>query len=203
MSRKKWSYFYIVRHGQTDWNILKKVQGQKDIPLNEVGESQAQSTRELLEDVRFDVVFSSDLCRARRTAEIIVGGTGVQISTTPELRERDYGEFNGAPSDKGYEVEREMSAWERDDRKGPRPYPDFESDEELRTRLMRFLSQKALQNLGKTMLVVTHAGPLRRILTHLGFVAEEQMPLIQNAAYIKVRTDGSELFIDELSGIAK
>ena len=62
---------YIVRHGETDWNVLGKLQGSKDIPLNEKGIEQAKELREILKDVKFDIVFASPLQRTLKTAEII------------------------------------------------------------------------------------------------------------------------------------
>ena len=62
---------YIVRHGETDWNILKKLTGQTDIPLNLNGIKQAKEVREKLKNIKFDYVFSSPLKRAYETAKII------------------------------------------------------------------------------------------------------------------------------------
>ena len=62
--------FYMMRHGETDWNNQGLIMGQKDIPLNKKGEKQAEQAQEILKDLRFGQVFSSPLKRARRTAEI-------------------------------------------------------------------------------------------------------------------------------------
>ena len=62
---------YFVRHGQTDWNFLRKFQGQQDIPLNDLGRRQAQAVSERLRRISFDVLYSSDLSRAYETAEMI------------------------------------------------------------------------------------------------------------------------------------
>ena len=63
---------YFVRHGETDWNKERKIQGQVDIPLNEFGRHLARETAKGLRDVPFDVCFTSPLGRARETAEIIL-----------------------------------------------------------------------------------------------------------------------------------
>ena len=63
---------YLVRHGITDWNARKKIQGQVDIPLNEEGKRLARETAEGLSDVPFDLCISSPLCRAKETARIIL-----------------------------------------------------------------------------------------------------------------------------------
>ena len=65
---------YIIRHGQTDWNRARRLQGRTDIPLNEWGRRVAELTREGLKDVTFDVAFTSPLIRAKETAELILRG---------------------------------------------------------------------------------------------------------------------------------
>ena len=65
---------YIVRHGETDWNKARKIQGQSDIPLNEFGRHLARETAKGLADVHFDLCFTSPLSRAKETAQIILDG---------------------------------------------------------------------------------------------------------------------------------
>lgn len=64
---------YLIRHGETDWNRMKKLQGTTDIPLNAYGIELAEKTAEGLKDVPFDRIYTSPLIRARKTAEIIRG----------------------------------------------------------------------------------------------------------------------------------
>ena len=94
---------YLIRHGQTDQNLAWRIQGQRDFPLNETGEEQAQAARDALKvlGISFAKVYSSPLTRARRTAEIVIGGTdgaaeGVEIVLDDRLKEMDYGPFEGA-----------------------------------------------------------------------------------------------------------
>ena len=70
--KKKYCTIYFARHGETSWNVKKMIQGIKDIPLNKKGEEQAMMIGEKLKNIKFDAVFSSDLIRAKRTAEIIL-----------------------------------------------------------------------------------------------------------------------------------
>lgn len=88
---------YLVRHGETSWNIGRKVQGQTDIPLNETGVRQAEKVREELKDEVFGVCYCSPLMRARRTAEIVVDGR-VEIVIDDNLKERGFGELEGTDS---------------------------------------------------------------------------------------------------------
>ena len=63
---------YIMRHGKTDWNVLHKLQGRTDIPLNEEGRRMAEAAREKYKDINFDVCYCSPLIRARETAQIFL-----------------------------------------------------------------------------------------------------------------------------------
>ena len=83
----------LVRHGETDWNRDGRWQGQSDTPLNELGRRQARELAEQLDGV--DVVYSSDLARARETAEILAERAGVEVRLDPRLRERGFGAWEG------------------------------------------------------------------------------------------------------------
>lgn len=86
---------YFVRHGQTDWNVAGKLQGKSDIPLNDVGETQAKETREKLKDVKIDKIYCSPLIRAQKTAEIINEGRNLEIHKDDRLMERCFGRSEG------------------------------------------------------------------------------------------------------------
>ena len=87
---------YLVRHGQTDWNIKKQAQGVADIELNATGIAQAEALRDRIaaEDLHFDVVYASPLRRARKTAEIITNNRP-DIIYDDRLVERSYGDLEG------------------------------------------------------------------------------------------------------------
>ena len=84
-----------VRHGETAWNEAHLLQGWSDIPLNEAGIRQAEKTRELLEEVRFDRIITSPLQRAKQTAEIIAAGRDVPLIVDERLKERGFGSLEG------------------------------------------------------------------------------------------------------------
>ncbi|MCH5324324.1 MAG: histidine phosphatase family protein [Eubacterium sp.] len=138
---------YLVRHGQTDWNLAGKNQGRTDIPLNATGIEQARQLAEKLKDIHFDCVFSSPLRRAATTAQIIHNGA---IICDERIIERCNGELEGElntrvrelidfsdPTDTRYEVE---------------PLPVF------RKRINEFWDMVLTEYVGKNILVVTHAG---------------------------------------------
>lgn len=85
----------LIRHGETSWNAVKRLQGHLDIPLNVEGERQAAALGKALRDEPLDAVFSSDLLRARQTAQAIVASRGMEVQIDVGLRERCYGAFEG------------------------------------------------------------------------------------------------------------
>lgn len=87
---------YIIRHGETAWNAVRKIQGAVDIPLNENGIKLAKITGERLKDVPFDVAISSPLQRAYKTAELVLGGRNIPIETDKRIQEISFGELEGA-----------------------------------------------------------------------------------------------------------
>ena len=87
---------YIMRHGKTDWNEIRKLQGRTDIPLNEEGRKMAEEVRKECEEIGFDICYSSPLTRARETAEIALKGLDVPIQTDDRLMEMCFGIYEGA-----------------------------------------------------------------------------------------------------------
>jgi len=84
-----------IRHGETDWNVAMRIQGQLDIGLNDAGRWQARRLAEALADEALDAVYSSDLARARDTAQAVAGRAGLAVRTDAGLRERGFGVFEG------------------------------------------------------------------------------------------------------------
>ena len=86
--------FYIVRHGQTDYNKEHKIQGRLNIPLNEAGMEQAKNIADSLENVYFDTIYYSPLIRARQTAdEVLKKHSDAKFIEAPEIIERDFGDY--------------------------------------------------------------------------------------------------------------
>lgn len=86
---------YLFRHGETDCNKARRLQGQSDIPLNEFGRELAVKTAEALKEVRFDAAFSSPLCRASETARIILADRKTPLILDDRLKEINFGECEG------------------------------------------------------------------------------------------------------------
>lgn len=86
---------WIFRHGETDWNVEKRLQGKSDTDLNENGINVAKKVHEVIKDIRFDFVFSSPLKRAVNTAKILTDGMDLEIVTDERLKEMSFGVNEG------------------------------------------------------------------------------------------------------------
>lgn len=138
---------YIVRHGQTDWNVEGRYQGRLDVELNDKGIEQAQKIQEKLSNVKFDKVFSSPLKRALKTAQII---TSNEIIIDERIIERCNGELEGKLKS---EIEVEIDFNDPNEtRMGVENINDF------RKRIKGFFKEISKKYKGKNILVVTHAG---------------------------------------------
>jgi probable phosphoglycerate mutase len=106
------SHLLLVRHGETDWNLAQRWQGQSDVPLNEAGRAQARALAARMRGETIGLVASSDLGRARETAGIVAAALGLGVSVAdPRLREQAFGEFEGLT---GRECEERFpEAWAR------------------------------------------------------------------------------------------
>jgi len=193
---KKFCTFYIVRHGETDWNVKGIIQGQVDVPLNKMGESQAKLLGEKLKGMNFSIVYCSDLKRAKRTAEIIVENRGLPVQTVKDLRERYYGKYEG----KHFSLLDKNEINNVKDAKG-----EVEPIRSLVNRTIFFLNEKAVEHLGQNVLLVTHGGVMRHLLIHLGYGTKESLRAgsVGNTAYVKVFCDGKNITIEEAFGVLR
>jgi probable phosphoglycerate mutase len=141
----------LARHGETDWNLQRRWQGWADPPLNDTGRAQARALAEELRDVAFDAVYSSDLRRARETAEIVAAPHGVPIVVDRALREIDIGSWSGLTR---AEIERRFPNRER---------PDGETHDEHAARVRAAVLRIARENVGRRVLLVGHGGTIRSI----------------------------------------
>ena len=145
---------YLVRHGETDWNLQHRIQGSTDIPLNETGREQAARTGALLASRTWDAVISSPLSRAFETASIIAGRIGLPTPTTcADIVERNYGEAEG------------LTDTEVDERfPGDTHVPGRESRDDVVTRALPALLAIADSYPEQAVIVVSHGGVIRSIL---------------------------------------
>lgn len=164
--------FYIIRHGVTEWNRLKKFQGSTDIPLAEDGIRLAQLTGEALKDISFDLCFSSPLCRARQTAELVLGErmASVPIIEDARIREIDCGVLEGVrfKDEQGRILSKEMALFFENPKHYPRP-ENGESFQDVCDRTREFWLEKTgdpnLQ--GKRILIASHGCAVRALLQNV------------------------------------
>ena len=189
---------YLVRHGETEWNEKKIIQGHSDIPLNEKGKLQSKQLGEKLKDIHFEAVFSSDLSRAKRTAEIIILEKKLAVVTTNALRERMFGRFEGKHIDELRKILGELILFSKERQKKLFGLNDIENDEEVMGRFIPFIREVAVAYPGKNVLMVTHGGLMRAFLSHIGFkIPEYSDRPMKNAGYLITKSDGVEFEIKE------
>lgn len=143
----------IIRHGETNWNSLGKLQGQEDIALNDLGRKQALETARYFETESWDVMVSSPLKRAYETAQIIASRISIPtIHVVNEITERNYGSASGLLPDERHKLFPDGII------------PDQEEFEHLRQRAMIGLTKIAANFVGKKIIVVSHGGLTNSIL---------------------------------------
>lgn len=149
----------FVRHGETDWNVEKRIQGQTDIPLNEIGRAQALAMAFNAAHVSFKAIYSSDLMRAAETARVLAVREELDVQPLPQLRERHYGIFQGITATEGAAryPEAYLRYMARD------VGYDFETGESIDQLVMRVseaINWMVRHHTGQTIAAVTHAGVL-------------------------------------------
>ena len=149
----------VVRHGETAWNVDTRIQGHLDIPLNATGLWQARQLGDALAGEAISAIYTSDLLRARRTAQAVADATGAALVDEPGLRERAFGSFQGRTF---AEVEAEHPEQARRWRQRDPDYaPDGgESLRVLRERVVDTTHRLAARHPGELVLLVTHGGVL-------------------------------------------
>lgn len=189
----------FVRHGETDWNRVKRIQGHIDIPLSETGVGQAvrlarRLHREARDGAAFDALVSSDLTRAVQTAAPAARALALTIDAQPAWRERDYGAFQGLDSKQiAATMPDEYAQWRTRD-PGFVPPGNGESYRVFYHRIVHALDALIDAYRGRRVLCVTHGGVLdciRRFATRLPLDAPRDYALL-NASLNEVRFVGGQ-----------
>ena len=148
--------FAIVRHGQTDWNLEKRIQGSTDIPLNSLGRAQAAETGLALRGTRWDAVVTSPLSRALETARIIAGELDHPAPIiVPELTERHHGDIEGLTF-----AERQIRF------PNGSVVPGLESRQAVLDRVLPALERLATAHPGRELVVVCHGGVIGTLVRY-------------------------------------
>ncbi len=153
----------LVRHGETEWNKTRRFQGQTDVPLNDHGRAQARALAKRLAPIEFSHVVSSDLSRARETAEIITAGRGLTLTQDPDWRELALGDLEGLYADEVIAQHPEvMKIWKR----APQEVtmPGGEALGPMQERVWSAFERLPALEEGQTALVVAHGFALISLL---------------------------------------
>ncbi|MBF4588133.1 histidine phosphatase family protein [Curtobacterium sp. VKM Ac-2887] len=170
---------YLVRHGETDWNAQRRIQGSTDIPLNDTGRRQATEAAELLTRRQFDAVVASPLSRAAETGAIIADRLGLAAPVTyAGLAERSYGEAEGL-------TDTEVTAeYPHDD------IPGRESRSALLARITETLGEIAVRFDGGVVVVATHGAVIRSVVNEAApGTADRHATPIRNGSIHSFRWD--------------
>ena len=166
---------WLVRHGQTDWNLTGRWQGQAaDAPgLNDTGYAQAQTIHEQLKGIEISAIYSSDLLRARQTADLVSEPLGLPVTLEPRLREINLGVWEGMPSDE-IEAKYPQELAERARNPFNTRAPDGESPREVAGRVLSVVNEIASKHPNESILIVAHGISLAVIICHSeGFPTED------------------------------
>lgn len=180
--------FYIVRHGQTDWNKEKKLQGQIDIHLNDEGRSEAAELGKQLTDIPFAACYASDLNRAIETAHIIIHNRNMPLNIDRRLRERNYGKAEGMFWHDLHQMQEK---------------PAFEKDEEMRIRVFSLFDTISNHHPNSNILIVTHSGLMKTLICHqMGIpCAMESGITVLNGGVLQLTNSDGQYQIDQMDGI--
>lgn len=157
---------YLVRHGETEWNATRRIQGQLDIPLNARGREQVARVAAELASQPLTAVYASDLCRARDTAAAVAATHQLPVQTDADLRELHFGEWQGLDL---VQLEarypEQFHRWRQNSLR-QRP-PGGETIAELQARAAAAFARIVAAHQGETVAVAAHGGPLKALVLHL------------------------------------
>jgi 2,3-bisphosphoglycerate-dependent phosphoglycerate mutase len=173
------SSLVLVRHGQSQWNLENKFTGWVDVDLTPKGESEAKAAGQKLKGFKFDKAYTSDLKRAQRTLQIIlgeIGQTGLTVVKDKALNERHYGDLQGldkAETAKKY-GDKQVHIWRRSYDIAP---PNGESLKDTAARTLPYFNNTIVPELksGKNIIIAAHGNSLRSIVMEIEQLTKEQV----------------------------
>lgn len=192
--------FCLVRHGETDWNVERRLQGHTDIPLNQHGLAQAAQLAKALKaiDLQFDVLYSSDLQRAASTANAVEKLFGVTAIVDQALRERHLGQLQGLTTEDAPRLK--PALWSIHlSRDLDHTLDGGESIHQFASRIHTALENIRTQHAGKTILLVSHGGALDmmyRLASNQALQAEKAVA-VPNASLNWISHNGHSWKVDK------
>lgn len=155
---------YLTRHGQTEWNIEKRLQGRGDSPLTKSGIERAQELRDRIDTIEIDIIYTSPIKRAYDTANILKGNKEIAVVTDNGLMEMCFGDYEGRKTD---DVKKENPEWDIDlimHGDVNLSAPNGENLESVRNRVKNSMDFIINENRGKSVLVVAHGITLKALM---------------------------------------
>jgi probable phosphoglycerate mutase len=192
----------LLRHGQTEWNLLGRAQGHADIALDEVGRSQAETVAPYVAAYGPTRLWSSDLSRARETAAYVASDTGLSVETSSAFREYSVGERTGMTLAEFAEAfPAQYAAWRAGDRDA---VPGAETDADVLDRFLPAL-ESALAGLpvGECGVLVSHGAVLKTALVRLlglGPDAYDRLVGLGNCHWVELEESPSALSVGSFTG---
>jgi len=197
----------LIRHGETAWNAVRRLQGHIDIPLNEAGRRQAAALGQALAGERIDAVVASDLQRAMQTADAVAGHHGLAVQTDAQLRERCYGVFEGmlyAEIEQAYP--QEYAQWQARaiDAVMPAGLRVAESFRQFYSRSVDGVARWAERHAGQTVAVVAHGGVLECVYRQaVGMSLDSPRDFqVKNASINRFTFAGGKLTLSDWGDVA-
>jgi len=183
---------YITRHGQTEWNVAKRMQGHKDSPLTALGAKQARQLGVALQTVHIDTIYCSSSERALQTARFIAGNRPIPVESTDALWEIGQGVWEGMTIDAIDTAYPTVYRLYRDSPTTYQPLSGAESFHEVKRRVVAFVEEAVAANAGKSLLIVTHTIPVKLLLHHFEGRSLEKLwddPFIHPTSLSKIVID--------------
>jgi len=190
----------LIRHGETDWNVERRLQGHCDIALNAEGARQAAALAVVLRDEALDAIFSSDLQRAHDTAQAIATVRGMTVQTDPGLRERCFGAFEGLiHSEISERYPADFLAWKQRDLDARYTAGERRAEtlREFAARALSSVTRLAGMQGHRRIAVVTHGGVLDTLYRHaydLGYEHARNFDVL-NASINRLKWDGDRFHV--------
>jgi broad specificity phosphatase PhoE len=185
------SEFYLIRHGDHDW-LKKGIAGRiRGVHLNARGKEQAEGLVKRLEEVKFDAIISSPLERAVETAEPIARAKGIEIQIAPEILELDFGEWNGATSEK-LNADPRWAEWNKF--RSVVRMPGGELMSEAQNRVVGFLERLHWKNANGRFALFSHGDAIRAALCYFLGMPLDLLPRVEvdpaSVSVVQFRPEG-------------
>ena len=192
----------LIRHGETEWNSQKRMQGHSNSDLSSVGQAQIQALGQWMKNVPFDHIYSSDSLRAKHTAEAITQFSGHKLKIDLRLREKNLGVFEGLTSEEARE--RHPEVFRLFKTAGSKYVIDEgESTQQLQDRALEIVNEIRIKHPEERVLLVTHGGFIRVVMKHsLGLSLETPTRfLIRNTGVFRLVWEDKWL-VSQMGGVS-